>query len=528
MGISILNDVLGPIMRGPSSSHTAGAYHIGSMVRDLLGEQPVKAVFTFDPEGSYSQTYNKQNADKGFISGLLGRSLLDENFDLILKEAVQIGIEIEFKIDPLPEADHPNFVKIELTDNRGEIYTAMAKSTGGGSIILSHWNGWPVKLDGSDYGGLVFLKRYNSLRDIENFLEKMFKNVQILRGDNEILLVVRSSNPVNLTQLKGLEDFAEKIELIAWKALHHVKKGNYIFKTLEDLETYAKQKELSLGQVALEYEADLLGLSQEQSKQEMLKRLKVMQDSVQTGLNDSSSKMQLLNPTASKIYKAINEKKVSLGGPHALAGVRAMAVMHACNSGAIICAAPTGGSAGVIPGVIVTLIKDLDLDESSAIRALFAAGAIGWAVASQATFAAETAGCQVEIGAAGAMAAAAVVEVVGGSVRHALDAAAIAFQNTMGLICDLVQGTCEIPCHTRNAAAASNAFLCADLILGGYENPIPLDETIDAVYDVGKMLPSALLCTSKGGLAITPSALNIKNKTLRRKESQSFTGDTNK
>jgi len=111
---------------------------------------------------------------------------------------------------------------------------------------------------------------------------------------------------------------------------------------------------------------------------------------------------------------------------------------------------------------------------------------------------------------------------------HALDAAAIAFQNTMGLICDLVQGTCEIPCHTRNAAAASNAFLCADLILGGYENPIPLDETIDAVYDVGKMLPSALLCTSKGGLAITPSALNIKNKTLRRKESQSFTGDTNK
>jgi len=102
-----------------------------------------------------------------------------------------------------------------------------------------------------------------------------------------------------------------------------------------------------------------------------------------------------------------------------------------------------------------------------------------------------------------------VVEAAGGSALQGADAAAIAFQNTMGSVCDLVQGMVEIPCHTRNALAASAAFTCADLILGGYQNPIPLDETIDAVYAVGKLLPSELRCTAKGGLALAPSALKL-------------------
>jgi L-serine dehydratase len=130
-------------------------------------------------------------------------------------------------------------------------------------------------------------------------------------------------------------------------------------------------------------------------------------------------------------------------------------------------------------------------------------------VANRATFAAEVAGCQVEIGASGAMAAAAIVEAAGGTARQAVDAAAIAFQNTMGSVCDLVQGIVEIPCHTRNAVAASSAFVCADLIMGGYHNPIPLDETIDAVYAVGKMLPRELKVTALGGLAQTPSGLAL-------------------
>ena len=162
---------------------------------------------------------------------------------------------------------------------------------------------------------------------------------------------------------------------------------------------------------------------------------------------------------------------------------------------------------------MVTLEEEKGLSIEDTALALFAASAVGLITAKRATFAAETAGCQVEIGAAGAMAAAAVVEASGGDVKQALDAAAISFQNTMGSVCDLVQGLCEIPCHTRNAAVASNAFVMADLISGGYENPIPLDETIDAVNSVGKMLPMELRCTSLGGIAVTPSALNLNKLT---------------
>jgi L-serine dehydratase len=163
-----------------------------------------------------------------------------------------------------------------------------------------------------------------------------------------------------------------------------------------------------------------------------------------------------------------------------------------------------------LPGVLVSLFDERDADPARIARALMAAGAVGVIVSRRATFAAEVAGCQVEIGAAGAMAAGSVVDFLGGTARQAADAAAIALQNTMGSVCDLVQGIVEIPCHTRNAAAAASAFVCADLVLGGYENPIPLDDTIDAVYAVGRAMPPELRVTSRGGLAVTPSACAMK------------------
>jgi L-serine dehydratase len=222
--------------------------------------------------------------------------------------------------------------------------------------------------------------------------------------------------------------------------------------------------------------------------------------------------MQLLPPSAGRIFHSEREGALAIGGIHARAAARAMAVMHVNAGMGVVCAAPTAGSAGVIPAVIATLREDRDLSDEAAAVALLAAGAIGLITAERATFAAEVAGCQVEIGAAGAMAAASVVEVAGGNARQAADAAAISFQNSMGSVCDLVQGMVEIPCHTRNAVAASGAFVCADLILGGYENPIPLDETIDAVYDTGRRLPPELRCTALGGLAAAPSAKNMKRR----------------
>jgi L-serine dehydratase len=271
----------------------------------------------------------------------------------------------------------------------------------------------------------------------------------------------------------------------------------------------AEERGVSLGRIGLAHESRLLGLPEDAILDELARRFEVMRASVDRGLRSDLPPMQLLRPSAGKIYRAEAEGAVAVGGVHTRAAARAMAVMHVNGGMGVVCAAPTAGSAGVIPGTLVTLVDEWKLDETNAALALLAASAIGIVVAAKATFAAEVAGCQVEIGAAGAMAAAAVVEAAGGSARQAVDAAAIAMQNTMGSICDMVQGIVEIPCHTRNAVAASSAFVCADLVMGGYVNPIPLDETVDAVYATGRMLPRELKCTALGGLATTPSAQSM-------------------
>ena len=239
---------------------------------------------------------------------------------------------------------------------------------------------------------------------------------------------------------------------------------------------------------------------------EVLKRYGIMRDSVRQGLAGRGLRMRLLKPSARRVFRSEAKGVLAVGGLHARAAARAMAALHVSNSMGIVCAAPTGGSAGVLPGVIVTLAEEKGLDDERTALALLAASAIGLIVAIRATFAAESPAANSRSVWPGVMAAAAVVESSGGNVMQASDAAAISLQNTMGSICDMVQGICEIPCHTRNAVAASSAFVCADLIRGGYENPIPLDETIDAAFSSGKMLPPELRCTARGGLAIAPSA----------------------
>lgn len=221
---------------------------------------------------------------------------------------------------------------------------------------------------------------------------------------------------------------------------------------------------------------------------------------------------QLLAPVADKIWSAGKAGKLPFFGPGSKAAVRAMAIMHANSGMEVVCAAPTGGAAGTLPGVILTLEEELNLSEHETLMLLWTAASVGLILEARATFAAEAAGCQVEIGAGGAMASAACAAAAGGTVCQVLDAAAISFQNTMGSVCDPVQGIVEIPCHTRNAAAASAAFTNADIVIGGYENPIPLDETIDAVYASGKMIPPELRCTSLGGLSLCPSALAMKRR----------------
>lgn len=508
--ISIFNDVLGPVMRGPSSSHTAGAYRIGKVARELLGGKSASVCCTFDPKGSMAPTYIPLGVDLAFASGLMDWSMLDERYIDSLERAGDAGVRIEFKIEPLTESSHPNGARINLTSTEGERLSTVAEAIGGGVIRFTRLGGWPITLDGKSNHLLVELTG-SAEADVATSLKDLALVSEIERAEREdkVLLHARSRDAVGPEKKKQIETAEGVHRVWSTRPVFFVQRGETLFTSAEEMITQASERKLSLGEMALAYESSLLGMSQEEAVEEMLRRYDVMEGSVRGGLDDGQVDMLLLRPTASLVYEADAKGKLPIGGIHTRAAARAMAVMHVCNSRGVVCAAPTGGSAGVVPGTVVTLAEEKNVPRDKVALSLFAASAIGLIMARRATFAAEIAGCQVEIGVAGAMAAAAVVEAAGGNAQVAADAAAVALQNTMGSVCDPVQGTCEVPCHTRNAVAAANAFVCADLVFGGYYNPVPLDETIDASYAVGKALPSSLRCTAAGGIAVAPSALSI-------------------
>ncbi len=517
MFISIFNDVLGPVMRGPSSSHTAGSYRIGRISRSLLGEKPEKVVFTFDPDGSYSQVYTQQGVDLALAAGLMNWNITDDRFKSALTHAEASGIKLTFRISNLTDK-HPNAVLIQMTGKNGSILDVEARSVGGGLIEISRVDGWDILMDGKSYDYLI-----EGEGGYEAKLDQILCAVPVdlkdrLENHSRIAVHYQGTVPLPDNLIKKVLDLAGINKIFTSSPVFYMKKGTPLFESAAGMIAYAEDQGISLGQAALQYESRLLGLSEQEAVDEMIRRYRIMLDSVKEGLRDKDIDMQLLEPMAHVVWSESQQGHLPVGGLHSRAAARALAALHVSNSMGVVCAAPTGGAAGVIPGLIVTLKEEFDLNEEQTALCLFAAGAVGLIIAMRATFAAEVAGCQVEIGAAGAMGAAAVVEAAGREPGEAAGAAAISLQNTMGSVCDLVQGLCEIPCHTRNAAAASSAMICADLICGGYVNPIPLDETIDAVYSVGCMLPSELRCTSKGGIAVTPSALKLPRLGGRRAE----------
>ena len=205
--------------------------------------------------------------------------------------------------------------------------------------------------------------------------------------------------------------------------VYYTQKGEALFTSAKEMLQYSTDHNLSLGETVLEYEKVILGLTEDEVIAEMLARYAVMKQSVADGLDNSRVNMLLLEPMAGNIMEKIKEKKVAIGGIHSIAGAAAMAAMHTCNSHGVVCAAPTGGAAGTLPGVLTALDGEFDISSKQMALMFFAAGGIGLILAIRATFAAEVAGCQVEIGAAGAMGAAAVVEFAGGNAGQACDAA---------------------------------------------------------------------------------------------------------
>ncbi|NPV70828.1 MAG: L-serine ammonia-lyase, iron-sulfur-dependent, subunit alpha [Firmicutes bacterium] len=246
---------------------------------------------------------------------------------------------------------------------------------------------------------------------------------------------------------------------------------------------------------------------------EMKRRLHVMQGAVRRGLEERlASRSGLTGGAARRVETARARGGSVLGDSFSRVIARSLAVaeVNAC-MGRIV-AAPTAGSCGVIPGVLITLAERLDRSEQDLVMALFTAAAVGGVIATRATVSGAEGGCQAECGAAAAMAAAAGVELCGGTPAQSAHAAAISIKGTLGLVCDPIAGLVEVPCVKRNALAAANSVAAIEMALAGVESVVPVDEVIDTMKRVGRAIPESLRETSLGGLATTPTALEIARR----------------
>lgn len=274
----------------------------------------------------------------------------------------------------------------------------------------------------------------------------------------------------------------------------------------------AEQQQTTISALVLSDQVEQMEVSEKTLYKRMENSLHVMREAVREGKNpDLRSTSGLTGGDAARI-----EAYAASGGitgtfmNHAVA--RAVSVSEYNAAMGRIVASPTAGSCGILPGTVVSMLEEGRCDERAAVMALFTAGAVGMVIAKNASIAGAQGGCQAECGSASAMAAAALVELAGGTPTQAAHACAMAIKNQLGLVCDPVAGLVEIPCIKRNVSGIAIAFTSAEMALAGVESRIPVDECVLAMRQVGDMLPCSLKETSQAGLATTPTGLRMKKQ----------------
>lgn len=270
----------------------------------------------------------------------------------------------------------------------------------------------------------------------------------------------------------------------------------------ESLLEACRSRGMLISQVMLEREMELSGKSASDIEAKMLEAWLIMQNSATQAITQPIPSMGgLIGGEAKRIAENDNRDFMALSGLQRKAVMYAMSVMEVNASMGVIVAAPTAGSSGVVPGVLLSLQEAYNISDQKMVEALFTAGAIGFLINQSATVAGAEGGCQAEVGSAAAMAAAATVQLFGGTVEQALAAASIALANLLGLVCDPVRGLVEMPCILRNAQGAMTALCAAELALSGIQSPVALDEMIKIMYRVGQSMPMELRETGLGGMA---------------------------
>ena len=510
MLVSIFNDVIGPVMRGPSSSHCAAALRIGRLARDLMGCEFTDVLVEFDRQGSLPTTHDTQGSDMGLFGGLLGwdaaDALLPGSPQALRDTGVRIAIETVDAGDP-----HPNTYRLTLRSER-ETRTLRAISTGGGMMEVIDLDGFAVSMFGDCHETLLWVEGEGS--DVVAALESRFVADEILlhTDGGRQLVEVKAASFVSadvLTELAGIRSvkyLGPVLPVLSRKGM------GVPFGSCAEMMAHDADRNTPLWRLAVAYEMARGGLTEAEVVAKMVEIVRILRRSIAEGIAGTQYDDRVLGHQSGRFDELMRAGKLLDGGALNRIVLYVTALMEVKSSMGVIVAAPTAGACAALPGAVIAMAEEMGLDEEAMARALLASGLIGVFIATRWTFAAEVGGCQAEGGSAACMAAAALVTLADGTLTAAVAAASMAFQSMLGLICDPVANRVEVPCLGKNVMAASNALSCANMALAGFDQVIPLDEVIETAQRVAGQMPRELRCTALGGLSITPTSLAIEQR----------------
>ena len=511
---SIFNDVLGPVMRGPSSSHSAASLRIGRMALDLMDSDIKSVTVDYDPNGSLVTTHLSQGSDLGLTGGILGWETDDPRLPNYRDEVVKAGIEINVRYLDYG-ANHPNTYQLRLRGNQHE-HSMTAISTGGGMIEVQKIDDIPVRMKGDYYETVIFLKKSDESLSTWLLNDESFDQVDFIDGEKKSLINLKSREIPNKNTLDKLNSCPSVLEIRVLKPVLPVlaRKGLKVpFSSVQEMDHYRNENgEMSLGELGAVYESERAGLSLDEVRNRMVSLIKIMEKSIQTGLYGTHYEDRILHSQSPRFGDMMESGSLVPGDVLNRIILYVSSMMEMKSSMGVIVAAPTAGSCGALPGAILGVSDALDKNMDQRVDAMFAAGMVGVFIASGATFAAEEAGCMAECGSGASMGAAGIVLLNGGSYRQQMAAASMALQSSLGMTCDTLANRVEAPCLGRNVTAASNALSSANMALADYDDLVPLDQVIGAMREVGNMMPRELCCTGLGGLAVTQASKEIEEK----------------
>ncbi len=516
--VSIFNDVIGPVMRGPSSSHCAAALRIGRLARDLAGAELREVLVEFDRGGSLPTTHESQGSDMGLFGGLMGWEADEERLPESMRTLQESGVRI--RIETVDVGDpHPNTYRLTLLTQH-EQHSLRAISTGGGMIEVVNVDGFAVSMFGDCFATLLWTEGHGTV--LREKLSSLMETDAVLlhERDDQQLVEVKAQQFVSDAVLDEFRraGWVRKVRRLAPVLPVLSRRDTRVpFTSCAEMLRHDAGRGTPLWQLAIEYEQARGGLSEAEVVAKVTALVRILRRSIAQGLAGTRYEDRVLGYQCGRFNEMMKTGRLLDGGALNRIILYVTALMEVKSAMGVILAAPTAGACAALPGAVIAMAEETGLGEEAMAKAFLASGLIGVFIATRWTFAAEVGGCQAEGGSAASMAAAALVTLANGSLTQAVAAASMAFQSMIGLICDPVANRVEVPCLGKNVMGASNALACANMALAGYDLVIPLDEVIETAQRVAGQMPRELRCTALGGLSITPTSLALEQKLAGKK-----------